>query len=191
MAATAPDRRSLLPNWLAATGAAAAGTVVVLQQFAYRRGEAEVEAFVLRVLAPFSATVGPGSATIWTGLGTSHVMGFIVTPLCSTAPYAAAFLAVTTVLLIGRWSRLFPVVFGLVGALATMTVTNLLRLAVVILASRRWGQPGFEWTHEYVGTVIGVTGLFAAACIYIVSLLHGLASTGLASTGRQEPGIRS
>ncbi|MDT0203428.1 hypothetical protein [Nocardioides sp. AE5] len=138
----------------------------------YRMHEARLEAGVVNLLSPVKAVAQDGTAVVWTGMGTSDIMGFNITSACSSAALMGGFCVVTAILLVAWRSRTKAILFGAAIALTLILLTNLVRLSVVIGATRVWGRAGFDWTHMYLGTIVTVVGLFVAAGAYLFLLMR-------------------
>lgn len=162
-----------LSRWMVGIAMLVAGVAAWTFGTAYRLHEARLEAWFVNVFSPVRAVAQDGTAVVWTGLGTSNIMGFNITSACSSAALMGGFCAVTAVLLLVWGSRTKAILVGAIIALAVVLGTNIVRLSVVIAASRIWGHRGFEWAHLYLGTVLTVLGLFVAAGAYLFVLMRG------------------
>lgn len=175
----AEPRRVSVWGYVAAALCAAGAVVVYARQAAYRGVEARIEAFLINELTSVHTLAVPQTSTVFTGLGeytgmggytvvgTGPVMGFTITPECSSAVLVAGFLALTAVALtVRRWS--WSAVWAALGvAVAVVVAANLIRLSVVIGSTRVWNDSGYEWSHVYVGTFITLFGLIIALIAYV------------------------
>lgn len=172
-----------LSRWALGCTLLAAAVAAWTFSTAYRVNEAQVEAWLVNVFSPVRAVAQAGTATVWTGMGGSNIMGFNITSACSSAALMGGFCTVTGVLLLVWRARTKATLVAALLALVIVFGTNMLRLSAVIAATRFWGPRGFEWSHVYLGTAMSVLGLFLAAGTYLFVLMRG--------TGRRLPGVKS
>ena len=168
-----------------------AAVAVFTNLTAYRNGEARVEAYLVNTLTPVRTIALPHVATVFTGFGTNRAEGFTVTPLCSSGLLVGGFLAVTAVVLAFRAWRLRAVAAALSVAAVMVLAANLIRLSLVIWATRAWNQAGFKWTHVYAGTLITFIGLTAAVIAYFVLLGRGRPLALVNAAGDTTPSPRT
>jgi len=110
---------------------------------------------------------------IYIGIGTGEVLGFLITPLCTSLVLATPVLILAGVLLLFPRYRLSWVGKGLLIALPLAVGANIARFVLVGVALQLWGRGGFEVMHHYVGSVLVL--LCSAAALVLLLLI---ATTG-------------
>lgn len=136
--------------------------------------EAKLTAFIMGLF-----TYGESASyehLIYIGLGTDEVLGFLITPLCTSIVLATPVLVLAGLLLLFPRYRLSWVLRGLLVALPLAVGANLARFVLVGVALQLWGRGGFEVMHHYVGSVLVL--LCSAAALVLLLLI---ATTGRVS----------
>ena len=110
---------------------------------------------------------------IYIGIGTGEVLGFLITPLCTSLVLATPVLILAGALLLFPRYRLSWVAKGLLVALPLAVGANIARFVLVGVALQLWGRGGFEVMHHYVGSVLVL--LCSAAALVLLLLI---ATTG-------------
>lgn len=85
-----------------------------------------------------------------------------ITDVCSAAlPVASVLLVGALTLVVARFRPLRVLLGALTGA-AVLFAVNVVRIAVIAGATRRWGADGFAVSHRVIGTGIALAGLAIA-----------------------------
>ena len=148
--------------------------------------EAKLTAFIMGLF-----TYGQSTANehlIFIGIGTDEVLGFLITPLCTSIVLATPVLVLAGLLLLFPRYRLAWVLRGLLVALPLAIGANLARFVLVGVALQLWGRGGFEVMHHYVGSVLVL--LCSAAALVLLLLISttgkvSIPSGWLAKLGRR------
>ena len=136
--------------------------------------EAKLTAFIMGLFTYGQST--SHDHLIYIGLGTNEVLGFLITPLCTSIVLATPVLVLAGLLLLFPRYRLAWVLRGLLVALPLAIGANLARFVLVGVALKLWGRGGFEVMHHYVGSVLVL--LCSAAALVLLLLI---ATTGRVS----------
>ena len=136
--------------------------------------EAKLTAFIMGFFTYGKST--SHDHLIFIGLGTDEVLGFLITPLCTSIVLATPVLVLAGLLLLFPRYRLAWVLRGLAVALPLAIGANLARFVLVGVALQLWGRGGFEVMHHYVGSVLVL--LCSAAALVLLLLI---ATTGRVS----------
>ncbi|CAM5540428.1 exosortase S [Leifsonia shinshuensis] len=164
-----PARDTSSNPWRAATGLLllAAAVFLIVEQTAFRTVEATVTASVVQLVT--AGHTNSAGSIVYFGLGTGNVEGIVITTLCSTVVLVTPLLALAGILLLMPSFRVLRVTAGLLLALALAAACNLARYAAAAAAMQRWGRPGFDLVHEYLGSLLVIFG-FAAAFILLLRI---------------------
>lgn len=164
---SAPARDTSPRPWHAAAGLLllAAAVFLIVEQAGFRTIEAAVTAHVVQLVT--TGHTNSAGSIVYFGLGTGDVEGIVITTLCSTVVLVTPLLALAGILLLMPSFRAVRVTFGLLLALALAAACNLARYAAAAAAMQRWGRPGFDLVHEYLGSLLVIFG-FAAAFILLL-----------------------
>lgn len=95
-------------------------------------------------------------------------LAFHITPECS------ALVLISPLLILGafflssqrvRWGR---GIAGILAMLVVILIVNQLRFALIAWATQTWGiDPGYEITHKFVGSLLGIAGFVAGLIVLI------------------------
>lgn len=141
--------------------------------------------FTSFVMDPFTA----GSSTsydhlIYIGIGTDTVLGFLITPLCTSLVLATPVLVLAGALLLFPRYRLSWVLRGLAVAIPLAVGANILRFVLIGAALQLWGRGGFEVMHHYVGSVLVLLCSASALVLLLVISTTGRVMLPLAWRSR-------
>jgi exosortase/archaeosortase family protein len=173
---------------LGSTGLSRSGTVRVLARYSlvtvllavvaaivtghafYRATEAALAAGVLRFVGVASFT----SQDVFYVPVRHGVVGLEVTPECTAILLIAPLVMLAAVLVLVARAPVVRALLGVVGMVVIVTVINEIRLAVIGWSTQRWGiDPGYEISHTFVGSVIGIAGFAVGlAFLLVVALGH-------------------
>lgn len=144
----------------------------VIRNETYRSIEAALAADVMR---PFLPGVSGSSGTVLFLKADGNFLGLEVTAECTSLILIGPLLATAAALLATTKVRWWRISLGSVVMIAIVTAVNEFRLALIAYATQTWGiDPGYEVSHTFVGSVIGIFGFVA-----------GLAALLLIGLGRQ------
>ena len=159
------------PQWIGALVLLGTALALALNAEAVITAEARMTSLVMGAF-----TFGETSSyqhLIYIGIGTDKVLGFLITPLCTSLVLATPVLVLAGVLLLFPRYRLSWVLRGLAIALPLAVGANIVRFVLVGVALQLWGRGGFEIMHHYVGSVLVL--LCSAAALVLLLLI---ATTG-------------
>lgn len=132
----------------------------------------------------FGPGTGAAQDVVWTGIGTSSMLGMQLTTLCSTIVLLVPLCALGAALLVGlRRSPAWRIAAGVGVAVLVAAAANQVRLALLVELWRWQGQRGFDLGHRYLGS-LEVIILFGLSMYLMVRIATGGRRT--ASTGSQE-----
>lgn len=102
-------------------------------------------------------------------------VGFKVTASCSAAVLLAPAMVMYAVILFIRRVSMVRALAALVAMVATIFVTNQLRLGLIGWASQVWGLDlGYEITHRYVGSALAIIGFsLGVALLFLLTRSNG------------------
>lgn len=148
----------------------AGGAYAILVQEEFRQLEAGV---VTALLKPFlGAGVFQFADQFVVKLDASHYLGLQITIECTTLVlltpmllFSAAVLMFTRV----TWPRwLLATAVGLV----IVVIVNLIRIALIAVATLWWKETGYDWSHVLIGTLVALVGLVGAA-VLMLRIMNG------------------
>lgn len=159
-------RRGIAPRFLLIPVLLGLSALSVLESETVREFEA---ATVARLLEALPGVHG-ATATTEAVYGASSGGGFAwfrITPECTSALLSIPLLLLTALLLLRRHVRLLRVCSAALLSLLLLCSFNQLRLLLVALASLRWQQSGYEWSHLLVGSVLSLIGVASAVGVLL------------------------
>ena len=169
---TAPgSRRGALLTALALWGTAA---ILAINSNAVIALEAKFTAFIMGLFTYGGST--SHDHLIYIGIGTGEVLGFLITPLCTSLVLASPVLILAGLLLLFPRYRVSWVLRGTLIALPLAIGANIVRFVLVGVALQLWGRTGFDIMHHYVGSVLVL--LCSAGALVLLLLI---ATTGRVS----------
>jgi exosortase/archaeosortase family protein len=99
------------------------------------------------------------SAVVLFGLGTPGARGLRVTPECSALALVLPVVGVVAFLIgFGRRFSVGRVLMAGLGTCAVILTVNTIRVALIAMATQRWGAEGYEVSHLFVGSVVSLVG---------------------------------
>ena len=153
----------------------AGGMSAVITQHAWYRGvEVALAArFVHAVLGVQVGVVRARDMFVFrlSGGGPAHFMGLGLSLGCSSLLLVAPAVLATVMLIFLSRTGLARLLVALALAVATVTGTNFLRLALIAGLVNAWGvDTGFGWGHSFFGTVLTLAGMSLAAYLYVATI---------------------
>jgi len=142
----------------------AAIIVGLIQNFDVRSVEAYLVAGLARPFLP--GDTHAARDVIWiTG---KDIHGLEITTECTALLILVPLTAVALILLAATRLPWWRFIGGLASMIAAVIITNTFRVAVICWASEVWGISGYDLTHLYIGSMIGVIGFAAGAGILVL-----------------------
>jgi len=180
-----PKHRNTIPAGRVLGGLAlmALALFFVVEQAGFRAVEAKTIAALLGALTHTRALTMGGSS-IYYGFGTNNINAFGITTMCSSVILVAPLLVLGGILMLIRSFKAGRVLAGLGAALALSIFCNLVRFVAVGLALRKWGMPGFDIVHHWIGSVFVILG-FAASFLLLIRIAAGGEKTAIVRPGAQ------
>jgi len=168
-----PRRRNTIPAGRVFGGLAliALALFFVVEQAAFRAVEAKTIAALLGLLT-HTRTVTMSGSYVYYGFGTDNINAFGITTMCSSVILVTPLLVLGGILMLVRSFKAARVLAGLGVALAVSIFCNLVRFVAVGLALRKWGMPGFDIVHHWIGSVFVILG-FAASFLLLIWIAAG------------------
>jgi exosortase/archaeosortase family protein len=156
-----------VPRLAVSAGLLTAGLLVILATDRLRGAETWLSSLVAGVITRTPTSVLSNGHTFLWGLGTSQLRGLTITPECTVALIAGPLLLLAALLASTR--RLDPgrVLGGAALAVAVVMVTNLTRIALIVVAFNDWGNGGFWWAHVLLGSVVTTLGTVAGVGVLL------------------------
>ncbi|MDH6182289.1 exosortase/archaeosortase family protein [Microbacteriaceae bacterium SG_E_30_P1] len=148
--ATAPSSRR--PALLVALALWGFALVLALNSSAVITLEAKFTSLIMGMFTFGGAT--SHDHLIYIGIGTGEVLGFLITPLCTSLVLATPVIVLAGALLLFPRYRVSWVLKGVLIALPLAVGANTARFVLVGVALQLWGRGGFEVMHHYVGSVL-------------------------------------
>jgi exosortase/archaeosortase family protein len=169
------DRRGRLPRAIVAAVVVAAVVVGALGNAQYRAVEAFLASALLR---PFVDATTSSVGSVIVVSDTHRVFGLDVTAECTALILIAPLLLLAAALLLFGRAPWWRTALGVAAMVTVVTVVNEVRLALIGYSTLRWGiDQGYEISHTFVGSVIGIVG-FALGLAVLVLITVGGKRTG-------------
>jgi len=141
--------------------------VTVVNNISFRTFEAALSS---RLAGPFlPAGVHAFRDIIW--LPSSSIAGLEITSECTALLILAPLLVVSALLLAVTSLPWWRFAAATVSMVAVVMLANVIRIVLICWATQRWGVTGYDVTHLFIGTVLGVLGF--AAGVATLALVIG------------------
>ncbi|GAA4817453.1 exosortase/archaeosortase family protein [Nocardioides caeni] len=94
-------------------------------------------------------------------------VGLQITSECTVILLIAPVVVVAAVLCALTRFQLLRVAGGLIAGVALLMIANQIRLLVIAFSVQTWGWAGYDVSHKFVGTVIGLVGFTLAVLLML------------------------
>jgi exosortase/archaeosortase family protein len=171
-------------QWLAAAVLIGAGASVLATIGRFRELETAISAAIAGLITGTKTTELLSAHSFYWALGTPRAFGLIIQSDCSSSWLVGPLLVIAGLLAMARRFRAGRVMTAAVLAVVLLFTTNLLRIAIIVWATNRYGyQHGFWWSHVVVGSLFTVVGSLAALAVLLRVSVGG--RSGLADGPRE------
>lgn len=148
----------------------AAAVLVWLHRLDYRGWEAWAAAQVTHLVAGSQVLVNRPYAGFYVDTDSPEVFGLTVTSECTSVMVTIGLFVVTAILLALARVRPRTLLMAASVAIAAFFAVNIVRIVAIALATQRWTDAGFRWSHEWAGTFVTVFGGVGVCALYLVML---------------------
>ena len=147
-----------------------AALYVLLYQNSFRDLEALMAQSWLSTL--IEGSVGRIGNLIYFSWPDGPAIGLRIGPECTVALLIAPFFVVVATLVSVTRFRVGKTLLGLAIGSAMLLVVNQIRIALIAVSIQQWGMTGYDVSHRFIGTVVGLAG-FTAALLVMVKIASG------------------
>jgi exosortase/archaeosortase family protein len=178
----APDPRPFTPSddrlpilrWVVPVILIGAGALVLTTIGRFRELETALSRGIAQLITGTRTTDLLSAHVFYWALGTPRAFGLVIQSDCSSSWLVGPLLVIAGLLATARRLRAGRVMAGAVLAVGVMFASNLVRIALIVWATNRYGyQHGFWWSHVIVGSLFTVVGSLAALTILLKVSLGG------------------
>lgn len=121
---------------------------------------------------PLSGPVGRMDDLLYFSWSDGNRIGMRITHACTVVLLVIPFTVAGAIVLAFTRFSLLRVVAGLLAGVIMLLVVNQVRIALVALSIQHWGMTGYDISHKFVGTIVGLAG-FTAALLLMLRISAG------------------